>query len=106
MTKSSMTLEDCLLQCDIIEEPLPHLRKRLWETLYCISNADPPDHIAMWRSLMNSGKKFILRQTASNRTSGAAGDVSRVAPALLGTIVELAKCARASEVVRRHEQEK
>lgn len=53
MTNSSMTLEDCLLQRDIIEELSPHLGKRLWETLYCISNADPPDHFAMWCSLMN-----------------------------------------------------
>lgn len=53
MTKSSMTLEDCLLQRDIIEELSPHPEKRLREPLYCISNADPPDHFAMWCSLMN-----------------------------------------------------
>ena len=48
-----MTREDSLLQLDIIEELLPHLGKRPWETLYCVD--DKPAHrFGMWCSLMNN----------------------------------------------------
>ena len=53
MNKSSMTREDSLLQLDIIEELLPHLGKRPWETLYCVADKAPARRFGMWCALMN-----------------------------------------------------